>query len=74
VAWAGQVAEGLQQVAVEEGADLIALSAHGAAEARFPYGKVAQRLLAQSELPVLVFQDRPGATWSECPPAGASRS
>jgi nucleotide-binding universal stress UspA family protein len=74
VVWAGQVAEGLQQVAAEEGADLIALAAHGAAEARFPYGKVAQRLLAQSDLPVLVFQDLPGATWAGCPPAGVSPS
>lgn len=74
VAWAGQVAEGLQRVAAEEEVDLIALAAHGAAEARFPYGKVAQRLLAQSELPVLVFQDLPGATWAGAPPAGASRS
>lgn len=73
VVWAGQVAEGLQQVAAEEGVDLIALSAHGAAEARFPYGKVAQRLLAQSELPVLVFQDLPGAAWAEGPPARASQ-
>lgn len=67
VAWAGQVAEGLQQVAVEESVDLIALSAHGAAAARCPYGKVAQRLLAQAALPVLVFQDLPGATWAEGP-------
>ena len=56
---APQVAEGVQQVAREEGADLIALSAHGASEAAFPYGRVAQRLLARSQIPVLVFQDLP---------------
>lgn len=65
---AAHVAQGVQEVAAEEGADLIALSAHGTAEASFPYGKVAQRLLARSPAPVLVFQDLPAAAGGE-PPA-----
>jgi nucleotide-binding universal stress UspA family protein len=72
VAHAAEVVEGVLEAAREEGADLIALSAHGATGAAFPYGKVAQRLLARSEIPVLVFQDLPGGAWGERPPARAS--
>lgn len=72
VAHAGEVVEGVLEAAREEGADLIALSAHGATGAAFPYGKVAQRLLARSEIPVLVFQDLAGGAWGERPPARAS--
>lgn len=61
---APQVALGIRQIAQEEGADLIALSAHSRPETSFPHGKVAQRLLARSEVPVLVFQDLPGKAWS----------
>lgn len=67
---AARVAEGVRQVAAEEGVDLIALSAHGAAKAVSPYGKVVQRLLSCSDLPILVFQDVPGEAWAEeRPPA-----
>ncbi|HEX6199890.1 MAG TPA: universal stress protein [Thermoanaerobaculia bacterium] len=72
VVGAAQIAEGVQEVAVEEGADLVALSAHGTAEAAFPYGKVAQRLLARSPVPVLVFQDLPAAVRGGLPAAKAS--
>ena len=67
-----EVVEGVLDAAREEGADLIALSAHGATGAAFPYGKVAQRLLARSEIPVLVFQDLPGRAWGERRPSRAS--
>jgi nucleotide-binding universal stress UspA family protein len=56
---AAQVAEGIRAVAVAEGVDLIALAAHGASGAPFPCGAVAQRLLATSGLPIVVFQDAP---------------
>ena len=58
---ATEVAEGIRAVAAEEGIDLIALAAHGTSGAAFPYGAVAQRLLAASGLPVVVFQDAPAA-------------
>lgn len=72
VASALQVAEGVQRVVREEEVDLVALSAHGAAGAAFPYGKVAQRLLARSEVPILVFQDLPGEAWGRGPGAKSS--
>jgi nucleotide-binding universal stress UspA family protein len=56
---AAQVAEGIRAVAAEEGVDLIALAAHGTSGAPFPCGSVAQRLLATSGLPIVVFQDAP---------------
>ena len=59
VGHAMQVAEGICAVAAEEGVDLIALAAHGASGAPFPVGNVAQRLLATSGLPIIVFQDAP---------------
>jgi nucleotide-binding universal stress UspA family protein len=68
---ASQVPQGIQQIAAEEGADLIALSAHGAVETVLPYGKIAQHLLGRTEIPVLVFQDRPG-TGSERPASPSS--
>lgn len=64
---APRLARAIQQIAGEEGADLIALSAHGAGEDGAPYGRVAQRLLTHSEIPVLVFQHLPGEAWNECP-------
>ncbi|MBW6455863.1 MAG: universal stress protein [Trueperaceae bacterium] len=56
---AAHVAEGIRAVAAQEGADLIALAAHGASGAPFPCGAVAQRLLATCGLPIVVFQDAP---------------
>ncbi len=54
-----QLADAIQSIAGELGADLIILSAHGAHGAPFQYGTVAQRLLMVSERPVLVLQDAP---------------
>lgn len=68
----GAVPETVQRVAAEERADLIAVSAHGAAEAASPYGMVAQRLLIGSGTPVLVFQDQPGDAWGAQPKANTS--
>lgn len=68
----GRVAESVQRVADGERADLIALSAHGAAEGASPYGNVAQHLLVASETPVLVFQDRPGEAGGVEPMANAT--
>jgi len=59
---AAQVADGIQAVASDEGVDLIALAAHGSSCAPFPYGTVAQRLLAACRLPIVVFQDAPAAS------------
>jgi nucleotide-binding universal stress UspA family protein len=56
---AAQVAEGIRAFAAAEGVDLIALAAHGASGAPFPCGAVAQRLLATSGIPIVVFQDAP---------------
>lgn len=70
---AAQVAEGIRSVAAEEGVDLIALAAHGASGAPFPWGAVAQRLLSTSALPIVVFQDAPkGATDGGRRPADAA--
>jgi len=73
VGHATQVAEAILAVAAEEGVDLIALAAHGASGAPFACGAVAQRLLATSGLPIVVFQDAPpDATEAErTPPADA---
>ena len=56
-----QLADGIRSVAEAHGIDLIALAAHGASEAPYTYGTVAQRLLAVSGLPIIVFQDAPAA-------------
>lgn len=61
VAPALHVAEGIRTLAEEHGADVIALAAHGASAAPYPYGGVAQRLLTASGVPILVFQDSPAA-------------
>lgn len=62
---AKRVSEGVRQVAGEEEVDLIALSAHGAAEVAFPYGKLVQHLLSHAPVSVLVLQDLPKASWTE---------
>jgi nucleotide-binding universal stress UspA family protein len=54
-----QLAGAIRSIASELHADLIILSAHGAHGAPFQYGTVAQRLLMESERPVLVLQDAP---------------
>ena len=72
VAPAPQVARGIQEAALEEGADLLVLSAHAAGGAAFPHGGVAEHLLAQSAIPVLVLQDLPGEGWEEGPRAAVS--
>lgn len=58
---AADVAEGIRALAEAQGVDLIALAAHGARGAPRPFGTVAQRLLATSALPIIVFQDAPEA-------------
>lgn len=60
LATAERVAQAVLAVAGEEAVDLIALSAHGKDAAPNACGAVPNRLLARSEVPVLVFQDRPG--------------
>ncbi len=57
-----QPARAVGAIAAELDADLIVLSAHGAHDAPFPYGTLAQRLLMASERPVLVLQDAPRRT------------
>jgi nucleotide-binding universal stress UspA family protein len=61
LAQAVHLAEGIRAAAEEHRTDLIALAAHGASAAPYPYGSVAQRLLAASGLPIIVFQDCPAA-------------
>lgn len=54
------VAQGLHEVARQEEADLIVMSAHGASGAApWPHGSVTMRLIQHGELPLLVFQDLP---------------
>lgn len=54
------VAETLCQVAENERASLVAMSAHGSSGAApWPYGSVADRLIAHGTTPLLVFQDLP---------------
>lgn len=59
LASAGAVAPCIRQLAGEECADLIAVSAHGVARAPVRYGRVVQRLIADCDLPLLVLQDLP---------------
>lgn len=59
VTTAERVERAILDVAGEEGADLIALSAHGQDAAPGACGAVTERLLRRSPVPVLVFQDRP---------------
>lgn len=54
-----QAADAVRTLAQGEGIDLVALAAHGAGASPWPYGALAQRLLATSRVPVLVFQDAP---------------
>lgn len=54
------VAETLCQVARDERVSLVAMSAHGSSGAApWPYGSVADRLIAHGTTPLLVFQDLP---------------
>jgi nucleotide-binding universal stress UspA family protein len=54
------VGQRVHQVAVEEGASLVVLAAHGCSPGTgWPYGNVAATLLAHGSTPVLVFQDLP---------------
>lgn len=54
---ARRVAEGIREAALEEGADLLVISAHGTGGAAFPYGGVPERLLVRCPIPLLVLQD-----------------
>jgi len=56
---AGAVAPCIQGLADEERADLIVVSAHGVARAPVRYGRVVQRLMTGSDVPLLVLQDLP---------------
>ncbi len=54
------VAETLCQIARDEGVSLVVMSAHGSSGAApWPYGSVADRLIAHGTTPLLVFQDLP---------------
>lgn len=54
------VARAIEEVAVDEGAALVILSAHGrTASAGCPYGTVAGNVLSRARFPVLVLQDQP---------------
>jgi nucleotide-binding universal stress UspA family protein len=57
--YATRLAERISEVASAAGVDLIALAAHGSGGAVCAYGAVAQRLLTECDLPVVVFQDVP---------------
>jgi nucleotide-binding universal stress UspA family protein len=65
------VAETLCQIARDERVSLIVMSAHGSSGAApWPYGSVADRLIAHGTTPLLVFQDLPaqGAGSGEAAP------
>jgi nucleotide-binding universal stress UspA family protein len=50
----------LHRLAEQENADLIVLSAHGySGEPRWPYGSIANNIIAYSDKPVLLVQDLP---------------
>lgn len=54
------VEQRVHQVAVEEGASLVVLAAHGCSPGTgWPYGNVPSTLIAHGSTPVLVFQDLP---------------
>lgn len=53
--------QGLLAIARDEAADLIVVTAHGAAcDPARPFGSVTEQLLTHSEVPLLVLQDLPG--------------
>jgi nucleotide-binding universal stress UspA family protein len=60
VALADDIGPGIQRFAEQEKVDLIVASAHGVAHADVRYGRVAQRLMTECALPLLVLQDLSG--------------
>jgi nucleotide-binding universal stress UspA family protein len=73
LAHAGRLAEAILAAAHEHRADLIALAAHGAGGAPGRYGTVAERLLAASDCPIVVFQDLRGDPGGRSAEATADR-
>jgi len=56
------VAAALHDLVDREGVDLVVLSAHGySAAPQWPYGSIANSLIAYSQAPVLVVQDMPAS-------------
>jgi nucleotide-binding universal stress UspA family protein len=54
----GVPAAALQDIVVQENADLVVLSAHGyTGETRWPYGSIALNLIAYGTTPLLIVQD-----------------
>lgn len=55
-----KVTSSLQNLIVQEGIDLLVLSAHGfSGEPQWPFGMVAENLVRYSKIPTLVVQDLP---------------